>query len=400
MKILQLTGKIPYPEKDGGVIAVNVFTRELLHRGCEVKVLAMNTSKHFANLESIPESYRHDTRLETVSVDTHVKPFDAMLALLRGKSYNVERFKSRDFGLRLIAILQKETFDIIQLEGIYVTLYIPIIRKFSKAKIILRAHNVEWKIWQTLALEEKSFLKKSYLKILAKQLKKYEKKHLNLCDGIIAFTRDDIEVFKSMGCTTPIEFIPFGVDRDLYIQSGTSTHADSTPALFFIGALDWMPNINGATWFLDNVWVRVNKSHPETKLHIAGRNMPDKIKKSDTPNVIIHGEVDNAIEFMRNYSIMIVPLFSGSGIRIKIIEGMALGKAIVSTTLGAQGIECVNGENILIADTAEDFAEAIKRFLDNQSLINKIGDNARKLVETKYDIHKIVAHLIEYYKDI
>src|ERR1700723_1317056 len=147
MKVLQISNKIPYPEKDGGVIAINAITEGLLKAGCEVKVLAMNTRKHFMRIDSIPQKFRNDRHLETVTIDTDVKPLPALIALFTGKSYNISRFKSEDFSKKLTATLKNESFDIIHLEGLYLAPYLPVIRQYNKAPVIMRAHNIEWKIW-------------------------------------------------------------------------------------------------------------------------------------------------------------------------------------------------------------------------------------------------------------
>ncbi len=393
MKILQLCNKLPFPEKDGGAIAISTLTQGLITSGCEVKMLAMNTKKHFTPISNVPVKFREETRLEAVPMDTRVKARKALLSLLAKKSYNVSRFYSHDFKNKIVSILKEETFDIILLEGLYLTPYIGYIRRFSKAPVVLRAHNVEWLIWHRLAKEERFRLKRTYLNKLAKQLKEYESQAVNLCDGIMVFTETDKMKLAEMGCKTPVEVFPFGINLNNYLPAP----APETPSLFFIGALDWMPNVQGLEWFLKHAWNQIHTAFPGVTFHIAGRNMPGKWKNASIPGVVFHGQVEDAMEFMKKHSLMIVPLFAGSGIRIKIIEGMALQKPVISTGIGLEGIICVNGNDVMRADTYHEFFDAVKKCFDEEEYMNRIGHNARKTVEEHYNIGSISGGMIRFF---
>lgn len=396
MKILQLCNKVPYPEKDGGAIGINVFTQEFIRAGHTVNMLAMNTSKHYINTDSIPSEFKNSIALETVDIDNSINPVKALIALLKGESYNISRFNSTTYANKLEQLLSRESFDVIQLEGLYLTPYIPLLRKHSKAPLIIREHNVEWKIWERLALEEKNPLKKIYLNILAKQLKTYEEKVINECDGITTTTNNDRELLKANGCKTPIVHIPFGINIDRYIP----TECTELSSVFFIGALDWLPNLQGLEWFLKEVWPDVNKAIPDTKLHIAGRNMPEGLKRASYPNTIFYGEVEDAFAFMKKYNIMLAPLLAGSGVRVKIIEGMAQGKAIVTTSIGIEGIECRYGKDVMVADAAEEFAKTIVSCIQNPKIAKQLTINGRHFAENNHDIRKIVENLIGFYNQI
>lgn len=397
MKILQICSKIPFPPKDGGSIAMNILTQGLIKAGNDVKVLAVNTPKHFIKEEDIDINYRKKTAYESVFIDTSVKPIAAILNLFSKSSYNIIRFYSKDFEIRLIEILKKEQFDIIHLETLWVTPYMAIIRKYSKAKIVLRSQNVEFMIWDRLAHDCSNPIKKKYLQLLAKRLKKYEQGLLNSYDAIATITELDSVSFKKEGCTLPIIHIPFGIDLEKYKQD---TSQLETPSLFHIGAMDWRPNADGINWFLKCVWLKVQEKHASIKLYLAGRNMPDWLKQLEMKHVIVEGEVPDSHQFINSKSIMIVPLTSGGGMRVKIIEGMALGKTIISTAVGAEGIEYENGKNILIAKTEIDFVNAIDTCLSDPAFADQIGRNARALVEEKYDNQNICNKLSNFYKSL
>jgi glycosyltransferase involved in cell wall biosynthesis len=395
MKILQLNNKVPFPEKDGGALGVSVFAKAFVDAGQQLKMLAMNTSRHFTDSASIPQKFKNDTKLETVYVDTAVKPLKALMALLKGESYNVSRFISAEFESKLSSLLKNETYDVIQLEGLYLTPYIKVLRNLTKAPIILREHNIEWLIWERLANEDKNPLKAIYFKILTRQLKNYESSVINSVDGITTTTANDMQRLKEMGCKVPIAHIPFGIDTSKY----KVTSPEKRPSLFYLGALDWLPNIQGVDWFLQQVWPKVNAAYPALEFHVAGRNMPAKYKTASYPNLTFHGEIDDAFAFMNKYDIMLVPLLAGSGIRVKIIEGMALGKPIITTSIGIEGIECRNGSDALIANTPDDFFKAIKQCLESDEFSQTLSQNARNFAIAAHDIKKITAKLLQFYKD-
>jgi glycosyltransferase involved in cell wall biosynthesis len=393
LKVLQICPKVPHPPRDGGSIAIDNITLGLLKRGHSVKVLAMRTPKHAAEnaLEDI--DYLEKTRLETVFIDTGLKPIAALLNLLSNRSYNVERFYSRQFENSLIDILGREDFDLIIFESIYTAPYLQAVRRVTAAPAFLRAHNIEHHIWQGNCSLEKNPVKRTYLELLTRRLAHYEKDICNRFDAILPITDEDGKMLRSMGCTLPMETIPFGID----IENANSKKKEEYPSVFHLGAMDWRPNQDAMRWFLDETWPEVVKQFPAVKFYLAGRSIPEFFHKYASPNVEVVGEVPNAYDFMASKSIMVVPLFSGSGMRIKIVEGMALGKTIISTTLGACGINCENGRHMLIADTREEFVQHLQQTLSNQNYCDEIGKNAKDFAHSELDNNRHIDRLLSFY---
>jgi polysaccharide biosynthesis protein PslH len=396
MNILQLCNKPPYPPHEGGSIAMHAVTQGLLDKGLKVKVLAVSSHKNKVDHAAMPESYINATAFESVFVDLNIKILPAFFNLFTSASYHVKRFVSRDFENKIIEILQHQEFDIIQLETVFLTPYIKTIRKFSGAKIVLRAHNVEHLIWLRMAGESKNPLKRFYLRHLAKTLKKYEEDIINDVDGIAAITPVDVMHFINMGCIKPVIDMPFGISLNDY-KITTNSQGNS---LFHIGSMNWMPNINGIMWFLEEVWMQLIQEFADIKLSLAGRAMPASLMASSYPNVVIVGEVADAKTFMESKSIMIVPLFSGSGIRIKIIEAMAMGKIVIATAIAAEGIHYTADENIIIANTAQEFKTAITDIVTNKEKQSGIALNARRLIENEYNNDIFIDKLIQLYQQI
>jgi len=395
MKILQLANKFPYPAKDGGSIATLSMSKTFAALGNETSILAMNTSKHYFPLEDLPSSLSSSIEFQATPVNTSINPVKLTCNFFFSRQpYNASRFVSEAFEDQLRSLLQAQVFDVIQLEGLYLAPYVPVIRANSRAVIAMRAHNVEHEIWQRTAMQCKG-LKKIYLQNLARRIRGMESSYLNAYDVLVPITRRDADIFVDMGCKLPVHVTPTGIGTDNLIPDREKIEF---PSIFHIGALDWAPNQEGLFWFLDRIWPQLHKANPETKFYIAGRNAPEKIKKINQANVVFLGEVDDAYQFMNGKAIMVVPLLSGSGMRIKIIEGMALGKTIVSTTLGAEGIRYEHGQNIIIADSPENITKEIQDLLNNFDKFDAIGRQAQQFVSSAYDNTVITSDLLEFYK--
>ena len=383
--------------KDGESIAVTYLSRAMAHLGCEVTLLTMNTTKHYTDIQSLPDDYDHYKHIYFTDIDNNVKPLSAFFNLFTSDSYHISRFVSRPFEEKLIEVLQNHDFDVIQLETLYLAPYIETIKKYSNAVITMRAHNIEFEIWERITKNTTFLPKKWYLNYLTSKLKKYELEKLNDYDYLIAVSDRDLKKFKQLGYKNGAMATPIGLELSNYITVSESLRK-TAPSICFIGALDWTPNREGLDWFLQNVWSKINAKFPQITFHIAGRNTPEDLKNSNIPNVVFHGEVPDAVDFINLHTIMVVPLFSGSGMRVKILEGMALKKNVITTTLGKEGIDAKHGEHLMIADSPDAFVEAISELFEFPEKSSLMGETAFEFVKEYYD-HKVIAEkLIEKYQ--
>jgi glycosyltransferase involved in cell wall biosynthesis len=395
LKILQICHRVPYPAIDGGNIAMMNMALSLENAGHELHQFALNTKKHFVRTEEVPVALKNKLHFESAVIDTSVTLPGIILNFFSTNSYNITRFYSKDVEEQILSRVRSESFDIIQLETLYAAPYIDCIKKNSKAKIVLRAHNVEHIIWQRLVKKEKNIFKKKYLGFLARRLRKFEFETLKKIDALVPITSVDEKFFLKMHYRGPVLTVPVSIDINDYpfIKS-----AQSEISLFHLGSMDWLPNREAIEWFLDNCWPVLHKLFPALKLFLAGRSFPQEIIDCNHPNVICEGRIENANSYMQNKQIMIVPLHSGSGMRVKIIQGMALGKTIISTSIGAEGIPATNRLNILIADSPEEFISTIKSCIDNFQQCREIGANARKFIEEHYSNEAVGRQLGIFYK--
>ena len=397
MKILQLCNKAPYPANDGSSIAICNLAEGLADNGIELHILPINTKKHFKSDNNIPASFTKKTHYLSVYKDTNIGVFGAFLNLFSNQSYFVSRFFFKEYEEALIKILTSTPFDIVQLEGVFMAMYIPTIKKYSKAKITLRAHNIEHQIWERHLPHEKNWLKKTYLTLQNNRLKAFELDAFSLVDAIVTITDEDKKGIQQLVPQQKIHTCLTGINLVTYKQIH---HATQSNTIFHFASMDWLPNVEAVEWLLANVWSEVLKKIPDAQLILAGRGMPEKIIQAASKSITIIENVADSALFYATYDVMLVPLWSGSGLRIKLVEGLAYGKPIITTTIGAEGIPYTKNKELLIADTNEEFVDAIVDLLSNSGKKQQLQINARLLAESHFDYQQLASQLILFYSQL
>jgi len=396
MRILQLSNKAPYPANDGSSIAIYTLAEGIADNNTELHLLTINTKKHFKPDEQVPEEFKHKTHYTSVYKDTGVTISGALKNLCSAESYFVSRFYFKEFKDALVKKLASFTFDIIQLEGVFMASYIPLIRQHSKAKIVIRAHNLEHQIWERHLLQEKKGIKKAYLSLQNKRLKQFEMAAFAQADAVVTITDEDKYNIARFQPQKRLYTCLTGINLTNY-----KAVAPANPGtVFHFASMDWMPNEEAVDWLLTQVWGKVLKQVPGAKLVLAGKGMPERFKKQATSSILVKEQVDNSADFYGTYDIMLVPLWSGSGLRIKLVEGLAYGKPIITTSIGAEGIPYTQGKDLLIADTPEAFAEAIVSVLAEPLKKQALQANARQLAETHFDYKVLAAGLLAFYRTL
>jgi glycosyltransferase involved in cell wall biosynthesis len=371
--------------------------RGLVNLGHEVSLVSLNAKKH------IHESEEKDELLDKINyrvydIDASVSLWDGLTDIFSKSTYNIDRYLDEEFEKLLIRTVKNTKYDIIQFEGLFVAPYVDAVRKNCTSKLVYRAHNIEHQIWEMLAQQKSDPFKKFYLKLMAKRIKKYEIQQLNKFNAITVFTEQDRSTILYYGTSIPVQIVPMGIELEHYHPDFSKTEF---PSLFFLGSLDWMPNREGIEWFLKTFHNDLANDELRVKFYVAGNDIPEEFDDYDVMGkIFIQGEVDDGLEFVNSKSIMIVPLLSGGGMRVKIVEGMAMQKCIISTSLGAEGINYKNGVNILIANNRDEFFKAIKRCVADEDYCKAVGLNARKLIEQQHDVNKVTNILVDIYKSL
>jgi polysaccharide biosynthesis protein PslH len=383
LKILQLIPRFPWPLKDGGAIGYYNFANAYIEAGHELTIAALNTNKHYITYDAIPNHIKDKATIHLIDINTDVNKKDAFFNLFSNKSYNVQRFISKEYEQLVTKLCANTSYDIIIFESIFVAPYLKKIKAVTPAKCVLREHNVEYKIWESLAATTPFGAKKVYLNLLAHRIKNFE---INVCkqfDALYPITPTDAQLLQDSGVTTPMHIVPFGINTNALPHN--KPYKELT--FFHLGSMDWEPNKHAVQWFINNVWLPLAPQFPHVSFVIAGRNMPQQfLNYHNTHNIKVMGEIDNAFDFMQHNAVQVVPLFAGSGIRVKILEAMALGKCIIATPLGAQGINYTMDENICIATDASEFLKEMVGLIDAPERITYIGNNAKQLAQSQYNV--------------
>ena len=329
----------------------------LARAGHRVTVLAINTPKHHQADLTVLGAH---IRLLTVDVDTRVTPWGALKGLFdRELPYNVARFVSAAVRARLTELLRAERFDVVQLEGTFVAPYLADIRQLAPATpVVLRAHNLECQIWERLAHGARNPLRRAYLAHLARGLRRFEARVARGFAAIAAITEPDRRQWAALaGPGVRTVSVPAGVDRARFRPVPIGRPVRHTVAV--LGSLNWEPNLEGLRWLLAHVWPRVREVLPYLTLHVAGSHPPAWLTELRAPGVVVHGFVESAAAFLAEHPVLLVPLLSGGGMRIKIIEAMTTGRCVLTTPVGGEGIDAVPGRDWLVATTPAEWVAAL-----------------------------------------
>jgi glycosyltransferase involved in cell wall biosynthesis len=250
--------------------------------------------------------------------------------------------------------------------------------------MVLFQHNVEAAIWERHARVAKGAIRRAFFTSQWRRMAAWEGKECRRFDHVIAVSDADRDAVRSRYGVTAISSVPTGVDAEYFSPSGREIAR--TAEIVFTGSMDWMPNVDGITWFCEGILPIVRRAVPEASLTIVGRNPTPAVTAlaSRYPGVTVTGTVSDVRPFLERAAAVVVPLRVGGGTRLKIYEGMAMGRPTVSTSIGAEGLPMINGEEILIADEAPSFADAVVRLLSEPAYGDAIGRQAAERVRRDF----------------
>ncbi len=342
--------------------------------GHKVFVAALNTDKHFVENPQIPEEIK--SQLEIQTVDVKITPGIKSLITNWGReeSYFASRFYLPEMASLIRQNISEKNIDLVVFDSLFSSVYFD---EAAGAPRVLRAHNVEHIIWERHLQVMSPGAKKVFLSNHTEKLKEWEIAVFQKMDGIWAISEDDKKIIESFAPKQSVKYLPCTFNQTRQWQYSRAEHASS----YHLGAMDWAPNIRGMEWFLKEVWTKISAEN-RPQLSIVSRVKPpifsDYLQGIDW----ITERVDE--DWFSSQGILIAPLLSGSGMRIKILEGMARGKAILTTSIGAEGLGTVHGTHIHLEDSAEGFAMALLKLTEDSAYRNNLGDEARKLALSRF----------------
>lgn len=380
MKVVQLCHKPPYPCYDGGSMAMHSLSMGLAENGVELKLLSFATHKHPAPSLENKRDYKNLCSPDYIFIPakTNVSTFCA--SLFSKWPFVFYRYYSKTFENKLLEVLSSQV-DIVVFDGLYTTLYLDLVLKHSKAKCVYRAHNVEYFLWNKKYQNQRNIFIKTLLFYFAKQVYNFESHTLQKVHALAAISKTDQNILLSFNNKLPSEHIPFGFTPP---EKNRVQIYRQVNQIGFVGALNWEPNVEALNWFLTEIWPIILVKNPHSNFHVAGRHTTSKIDFKAHANVKYWGEVDDIQDFYNAVNIIVVPLKSGSGVRIKIVEAMYQQKAVVSTTKGVEGLELLHGKHLSIANSSSEFANEIIELLSNEDKCARIALNGKIEVEKEY----------------
>lgn len=308
------------------------------------------------------------------------QPLAAILNIVSRTPYTISKYHAGKMYQQLNDVVAGSAFDVVHVDHLHMARYGVFLKKRYGLPIVLRQHNVETAVMQRFARDQKSVWLRWYARLQYRKLQRYEP---NLCeqfDCCAMITPEDERRLQTMSPRTRTAVIPAGVD----LPSLADDISEEPGNILFLASLDWPPNVDGFLWFYENVLPLVQSEAPAARVSIIGKGRAPRLQPLASPGVRLIGFVDDVAPYLQAAEVCIVPLFAGGGMRIKILEMFAHRKAVVSTSVGCEGLAAANGQDLLIADDPQNFAEAILAVLRQPTFRRSLGAHARTLVEKKY----------------
>lgn len=396
MRVLHFAPRVCWP-LDTGAKLRNYHLARVLSEQAKVTLLAFTDAEQ--SLEQLEEFYE-----QVIAVPRD--PGYTLSKIIRGTlgytplpvlNYTTDAMKHA-----LEKVLRERNFDIVQVEGIHLMSYLPIIAApHPRPLMICDWHNIESELMGRYRGREPNILKRAYAGKTARLMGEFERRAMREFDAHVAVGQRDAQHLRSLNPDARVFVIENGVDTDHYEEAARDGQLRKPNRIVFVGSMDYHANIDGAVSFARDVWPGVRDRHPELIFTIVGRDPAPEVRElRSTPGIKVTGTVDDVRPFYREALAAVVPLKVGGGSRLKILEAMAAGVPVVSTTLGAEGLDVHDGEDILIADTNEQLAEKIGSVIESEELRQRISAAGHMLVADRYDWSRLGANLFEKYQQL
>ena len=393
MNILQIAPKIPYPLYDGGAIGIFNITKYLALRGNNITFITFS----YDDKTDYQELQKY-CRVLTVKKNNKNSKIGAFLSFFSKVPYTHKKYFCSEIFDLIDEELKNNSYDIVHIDHLHMSIYGKYIKKKYKLPVVLREHNYETLIWERLYKNEKNFFKKMFFKNQYSKINVYEPEECKFFDKCLMVTKDDLNKLLSRNQNINTEVVPAGVDIDYFSNFDNAIIQKKT--ILFIGSLEWFPNLDAFKWFYKKIFPLVLKKVPDVKLYVIGKNPPEEIRNIKDPNVEIYGMVEDIRPFVSKANVCVVPLRIGGGIRIKIIELLSMKKAIVTTSIGIEGIDVIDGEHLIVKDSENDFADTIIKLFNDDDLVYKLGYNGFNLIKNKYGWNIIAEQIENIYKKL
>jgi glycosyltransferase involved in cell wall biosynthesis len=397
LKILFLTNRSPYPIKDGQSRRTYNIVKGLAHRH-EVHLLSLYESAE----EVMPESVEHlksfCKQVEMLPAPRKTLSLGMVARLLRSlfstDPYTVWRHYSIPYVNRVRMRLDTMPFDVVHCDILPLAY---VIRDLQHPFRTLTDHDVSYQKAMRLSAQARNPFLKLFLNFEALKLKRLESKIFSKLDLGIAVSELDRQHLERLCPQGRFVVVENGVDVRAFIPDPAAVEPN---ALVWVGGFHHHPNTEAVRFFLEEIYPRIKQEKVQTKLYVVGGGVPDWLRNLaiGDPSVILTGYVDDPLPYIQRAAVFVAPILSGGGTKLKVLEAMAVGKAVVSTSIGIEGIEGKDQEHFLVADSPENFSSMVVSLLNDPTFRERLGANARKRAMEKYDWEAICEAISRIYQ--
>lgn len=398
MRVVWLSHFIPYPPRGGNAQRSYNLIRQAA-KSFEVSLVALNVRGanpgEVAEYEKALKNYCNEVEIWDPPYPWRGPRWQAELVRSAASNipFTLRPLYSKRLRQRWEELLARHPGALVHIDAIDLALFADSTAGFSK---VLNHHNCESQLLLRRAEREANPLKRKYLVLEAQKLAGWERYLSGRFNVNVTVCEEDLQRLRTLNPNAHIHVVENGVDTDHFQPMDVPEEPHS---LIFTGSLDWQPNISAIQFFVREIWLRVKRDCPDAKLLVAGKSPPESVLRlaKEDSSITVFPSPEDMRPLLACASVYICPLLEGGGTRLKILDAMGMGKPVVSTTVGCEGLRITSGENILVADTPEEFSDLVLQLFANESRCRRLGENARDLVESIYSWRKIGSQLVETY---
>lgn len=388
MRILWLKTELLHPVDKGGKIRTYQMLKEL-KKNHHITYLTLDDGSADADAIEKASEYAHETITiphRTAAKFTAKFYLELINNLISKLPYALQKYVSAEMRDATEKLVKERNFDVLVCDFLTPAVNLP---ANLNAATLLFQHNVEAMIWRRHYEIAASAVKKAFMKMQWRRMFEYEKETCGRFDWVAAVSKEDAETMRGEYEIETVSDIPTGVDTEFFAPDKDAEKDEFN--LVFTGSMDWLPNEDAIRWFTEEILPLIRRQIPQVSLTVVGRNPFPGLVELSTKDaaIVVTGRVPDVRPFMNKASVYIVPIRIGGGTRLKIYEAMAMELPIVSTRIGAEGLPLEDGEEILLRDSPQEFADAVAKLLKDKTLARKIGRQAAKTVREKYGWQKV-----------
>lgn len=397
MRILFITDAVPYPTISGAPLRTYNLLRHLA-RQHEVYVAAfVKTPEQREGVAHLQEFCRAVETAEMWTARAWGRPLEALRYLLKGIPPDLRFHFSDELARKIRGLAASVNFDIVQIDHMTMGMYLEVVPPEMAKRAVWMVHDVDYSRYARLVRVETKLIRKLRLWLHSHMLRNWEPRFAERFKRCVTVSPADRDLLLAANPRLHVEVAPNGVDTQMYEPLPPNTAA---PALLFVGNMDAIACVDAMLYFCREIFPLIRRVLPNLEMWIVGINPRPEVKTLAGNGIHVTGRVDEVRPYYDRSTVCVVPLRAGGGTRLKILEAMALGRPVVSTSIGCEGLEVIDGVHLLIADSPEPFAEKILRLLQDKNLQESLTRHARVLAEERYDWEVIAAKLMRVYAEV